>query len=143
MAWRQPWTSLITTAAAPMYISPPSAFGAAGAWPTCSPFPSSMPTALVATGIPEPSLAISSGRGLYLLWLHSPIPRSALPRWAACQREICRTLGHLGADSMAVDASRVLRVIGTRHGKANAIVEAITPAGEVWDFNELADRVLP
>jgi hypothetical protein len=99
--------------------------------------------ALVATGIPEPSLAISSGRGLYLLWLHSPIPRSALPRWAACQREICRTLVHLGADSMAVDAARVLRVIGTRHGKANAIVEAITPAGEVWDFNELADRVLP
>ncbi len=44
---------------------------------------------------------------------------------------------------MAVDAARVLRVIGTRHGKANAIVEAITPAGEVWDFNELADRVLP
>jgi hypothetical protein len=44
---------------------------------------------------------------------------------------------------MAVDASRVLRVIGTRHGKANAIVETITPAGEVWDFNELADRVLP
>jgi hypothetical protein len=44
---------------------------------------------------------------------------------------------------MAVDAARVLRVIGTRHGGANAMVEAITPAGEVWDFNELADRVLP
>jgi hypothetical protein len=99
--------------------------------------------ALGAAGIPEPSLAISSGRGLYLLWLHSPIPRSALPRWSACQREICRVLRHLGADSIAVDAARVLRLIGTRHGGANAMVEAITPAGEVWDFNKLADRILP
>ncbi len=99
--------------------------------------------ALSGAGIPEPSLAISSGRGLYLLWLHGAIPRSALPRWAACQREICRTLKHLGADPMAVDAARVLRVIGTRHGEAAAMVEAITPAGEAWEFNRLADRVLP
>ncbi len=99
--------------------------------------------ALSGAGIPEPSLAISSGRGLYLLWLHGAIPRSALPRWAACQREICRTLKHLGADPMAVDAARVLRVIGTLNGEAAAMVEAITPAGEAWDFNRLADRVLP
>jgi hypothetical protein len=99
--------------------------------------------ALSGAGIPEPSLAISSGRGLYLLWLHGAIPRSGLPRWAACQREICRTLKHLGADSMAVDAARVLRVIGTRHSEAAAMVEAITPAGEVWEFDRLADRVLP
>lgn len=98
---------------------------------------------LSGAGIPEPSLAISSGRGLYLLWLHQPIPRSALPRWAACQREICRTLKPLGADPMAVDAARVLRVIGTRHGETAAMVEAITPAGSAWEFNRLADRVLP
>ena len=96
-----------------------------------------------AARMPEPSLAISSGRGLYLLWLHEPIARSALPRWAACQRELCKVLKPLGADSLAVDAARVLRVIGTHHSEARAMVEAITPAGEVWEFNELADRILP
>jgi hypothetical protein len=99
--------------------------------------------ALQKAGIPEPSLAISSGRGLYLLWLHEPIARSALPRWAACQRELCEVLKHLGADSFAVDAARVLRVISTRHSEARAMVEAITPAGEVWEFDDLADRILP
>jgi hypothetical protein len=99
--------------------------------------------ALQKAGIPEPSLAISSGRGLYLLWLHEAIARSALPRWAACQRELCEVLKPLGADSFAVDAARVLRVIGTRHSEARAMVEAITPAGEVWEFDELADRILP
>lgn len=44
--------------------------------------------ALARTRKPAPSLAISSGRGLYLIWLHSPIPRAALPRWTACQREL-------------------------------------------------------
>jgi hypothetical protein len=99
--------------------------------------------ALRKAGIPEPSLAISSGRGLYLLWLHEPIARSALPRWAACQKQICKTLKHLGADGLAVDAARVLRVIGTRHSTAGAMVEAITPASGVWEFDRLADRILP
>lgn len=102
---------------------------------------------LAAANMPEPTLAISSGRGLYLLWLHEPLPRQGLPRWTACQREIHRTLKHLGADSLAVDAARVLRVVGTVHSGARAgagaMVEAITPAGEVWNFDELADRILP
>ncbi len=98
---------------------------------------------LRAAGKPEPSLAISSGRGLYLLWLHDPLPRSALPRWTACQREICQALKPLGADPMAVDSARVLRVVGTLHSKSGAMVEAMTPAGGVWEFNKLADQVLP
>lgn len=93
--------------------------------------------------IPGPSLAVGSGRGLYLLWLHDPVPRSALPRWNACQREIWSVLLPLGADRGALDAARVLRVIGTRNGKADATVETLTPTGEVWNFDALADEVLP
>jgi hypothetical protein len=94
-------------------------------------------------GMPEPSLAISSGRGLYLLWLHAPIPRSALPRWEACQKQIQRVLSPFGADPLATDAARVLRIVGTVHSTTRTVVEAITPAGEAWDFNKLADAVLP
>lgn len=93
--------------------------------------------------MPEPSIAISSGRGLYLFWLHSPIPREALPRWNACQRELHRTLAPLGSDPMTLDAARVLRVVGTRHSKSGALVEAITPTGRVETFDGLADRILP
>jgi transcriptional regulator with XRE-family HTH domain len=93
--------------------------------------------------IPAPSLAIASGRGLYLLWLHRPIPRAALPRWNACQRALWETLRPLGADRGALDAARVLRVIGTRHSKAQVLVEALTPPGEVWSFEDLADELLP
>jgi hypothetical protein len=92
---------------------------------------------------PEPSLAIFSGRGLYLLWLHSPIPRAALPRWEACQRELREVLGPFGADGQALDAARVLRVVGTRHGGTGASVEALAGVGEARPFDELARVILP
>ena len=92
---------------------------------------------------PSPSLAISSGRGLYLLWFHAPVPRAALPRWNACQEELRGALESLGADAAAVDAARVFRVVGTRHKAAGVLVEALTPAGEVWSFEDLCREVLP
>ena len=101
--------------------------------------------ALERARMPQPSIAIASGRGLHLLWLHKPIPRAALPRWNACQRELWRVLKPLGADRRALDAARVLRLVGTRHSGAGVTVEALTPApqGEVWYFDDLADEVLP
>jgi hypothetical protein len=93
--------------------------------------------------IPAPTLAISSGRGLYLLWVHSPIPRAALPRWTACQHELRNVLSPLRADPAARDAARVLRVIGTRHGGTRATVEAVAPVGEVRTFEDLAGEILP
>jgi hypothetical protein len=36
-----------------------------------------------------------------------------------------------------------LRLIGSRHGETGVLVEALTPVGEVWDFDDLADEVLP
>lgn len=92
---------------------------------------------------PQPSIAISSGRGLYLMWLHEPVPRGALPRWNACQRELWEVLKPLGADRGALDAARVLRLPGTRHSGAGVMVEALPGGGEVWDFDSLANEVLP
>jgi hypothetical protein len=100
-------------------------------------------TVLERRRLPAPSLAVGSGRGLYLFWLHSPVPRAALPRWNACQRELVEALEQVGADKQAKDAARVLRVVGTRHRGAGVMVEALTPPGDVWEFSDLADEILP
>jgi len=94
-------------------------------------------------GVPAPSIAIGSGRGMYLIWLHSPIPRAALPRWRACQERLKDLLAPLGADPKARDAARVLRVVGTRHRRAGRAVEALTTTRDVEPFDHLADRILP
>jgi hypothetical protein len=98
-------------------------------------------TLLEGRGIPPPTLAISSGRGLYLVWQHEHVKRSALPRWRAAQSEITRTLLPYGADPQATDAARVLRVVGTTNEERE--VYSLLPVGEVYEFNKLADQVLP
>ena len=94
-------------------------------------------------GVPAPSIAIGSGRGMYLIWLHSPIPRAALPRWRACQERLKDLLAPLGADPKSRDAARVLRVVGTRHRRAGVEVSALTTTRERCPFGELADAILP
>jgi hypothetical protein len=99
--------------------------------------------ALEEAAMPEPTFAIGSGRGLYLLWLHSSIPRAALPRWTACQKTLWEVLKPLGADRAAIDAARVLRVVGTIHSEAGVVVETLAPVGEIMGFENLAKKILP
>jgi hypothetical protein len=99
--------------------------------------------ALDDANLPAPSFAIASGRGVALTWLHSAAPRQALPRWRLCQQRIFEVLKRFGADPLATDAARVLRLVGTRNSKSGSIVEAITPAARPWLFDMLADEILP
>jgi hypothetical protein len=99
--------------------------------------------ALEKAAMPKPTLAIGSGRGLYLLWLHGPIPRAALPRWMACQKALWEVLKPFGADRAAIDAARVLRVVGTIHSEAGVVVETLAPVGKVMGFEDLAKQILP
>jgi hypothetical protein len=93
--------------------------------------------------IPAPTFATSTGRGLALVWLHTPIPRRALPRWKACQEAIFRVLKPVGADPKARDAARVLRLVGTCNSRSGTLVETISGIGAVWDFDTLATEILP
>jgi hypothetical protein len=102
---------------------------------------------LLRARIPYPSLGVMTGRGIALVWRHEPEPRSALPKWNRCQSEIYEALKPLGADSLARDAARVLRLAGTYSSKSGTLVESIFEplnyVWDVWDFGELADEILP
>lgn len=98
---------------------------------------------LESEGIPMPSFAVATGRGVALVWLHLPVPRAALPRWNACQNRLYQVLKGFGADAAARDAARVLRLVGTINSKTGTVVEALTPAEDPWPFDQLADEILP
>ena len=99
--------------------------------------------------IPSPSLILYSGRGLQVKWLlERPLPRAALPRWNAVQKQLIVFLEPFGADSGARDASRLLRLVdtvNTRSGERVRVLWVNEQAGEVkhYNFEYLAETVLP
>lgn len=107
-------------------------------------------------GIPEPSLVVWSGRGLQAKWIfEKPVPSAALPRWQALENELCRRLAHVGADPLAKDVSRVLRLVGTTNSKADERVKVIHQANVpalggirrggiiAYAFDAFVDEMLP
>jgi hypothetical protein len=99
--------------------------------------------------IPEPSLILYSGRGLQVKWLfEKPLPRAALPRWNAIQKQLVASLERFGADPGARDASRLLRLvdtINTRSGERVRVLWVNDREGEVshYGFDYLAESILP
>lgn len=99
--------------------------------------------------IPAPSIVVFSGRGLQAKWLlDTPLPRAALPRWNACQRVLVDRLQHLGADSKAKDASRVLRLVQTTNSKNGEICRIVHVTEKddqpiQYHFDYLCEVLLP
>jgi hypothetical protein len=98
--------------------------------------------------IPLPSAIISSGRGLYAKWFwRHPIPRAAAGRAVAVNRALVRRFTEFGADPLAVDMSRILRVVGTVNTKSGEIARLLWMnecEGDVvtYHFDDFADEVL-
>jgi hypothetical protein len=94
-------------------------------------------------GVPDPSLALSSGQGLALSWQHAPVDRKQLAEWNAAQDRIYRMLKPFGADTKARDAARVLRIAGTTNSKNGATVRFLSdPSEEVYRFENLVDALV-
>jgi hypothetical protein len=101
-------------------------------------------------GWPAPSIALFSGRGIYIKWLLAhPLPRPALPRWEAAEREIIKllnTVPELGVDTAVKDVSRVLRLehtINEKTGEAVRILwinEAKDGAPKEYNFQHCLGR---
>ena len=100
--------------------------------------------------IPRPSITIDSGKGVYIKWiLEHHLPRKALKRWDLVQNKLIEKFDHLGADSNAKDASRVLRLVGSvnhKTGNTVTIIDSnISEQNEIetHNFSDFADNVLP
>jgi hypothetical protein len=95
-------------------------------------------------GIPEPSVIISSGRGLYAKWYYTtPIPAAAGRRAVAVNRALVDALKDFGADPKSTDVSRVLRLPGSINSKSGRAVEIVWQSGKVYDFDKFATALLP
>lgn len=69
--------------------------------------------------VPQPSMIVSSGRGLHLYWRIKNAPYAALATWQELEDMLYFKLKSLGADPKATDGARVLRLPGTINSKNN------------------------
>lgn len=90
--------------------------------------------------LPIPSYIIDSGRGMYLIWLIEPVPYKALKEWQKIQKYILKQLKEFGADKVAVDVSRVLRVPGSINSKSNTRVEILEEYNYRYTLREIREQ---
>jgi len=94
--------------------------------------------------LPQPSITIDSGRGLYVIWKIEQVPSQALPLWQTVEDHFVDLLSKLGADPQAKDACRVLRVPGTINSKNNSSVNTLEFIPElVYTLRALQEEYLP
>lgn len=96
-------------------------------------------------GVPDPSLVLSSGRGLQLAWLHEPLVRNDMPlsAWNAVQNGLYRLLEPFGADPKARHAATVLRMAGTENSKNGAMTRVLRePREGLYRFEDLAEALV-
>lgn len=93
-------------------------------------------------GLPRPSYAVHSGRGVHLYWLLDALPAKALPVWQAIQERLVNTLASVGADPLAKDCTRVLRLAGTVNSKSDSEVLGYVIAPGRWTLHQLSNEVL-
>jgi hypothetical protein len=100
---------------------------------------------LVDAGMPPPSIALFSGRGLLLIWLHSPIPPSALPRWKSLQSRLHSVFHGFGVDRSGANCVKVFRIPGSvNYGNVVKVLYPSSPSEAIrWEFEDLAREILP
>lgn len=107
-------------------------------------------------GVPYPSKIMYSGNGYYLFWkirpqnirddegrLYAGAPKQMSKLYKAIQKRLVKAFLKMGADTSAVDVSRVLRAEGSSNTKTGEFVETIYETGKRFDIKEFASQVLP
>jgi hypothetical protein len=92
-------------------------------------------------GLPEPSLIVDSGRGMYVIWLLDGGAAAAEPRWKAVMKALVAWGKPLGADPACVDPARVLRLPGSWHEGADRQVSVVAGSGTRYGFDRFETHV--
>ena len=107
--------------------------------------------AVMSSGLPFPTLMISSGRGAYMVWkLKDPawnvskngrkLPITVVE---SVNKAIAEKLLELGADMKCTEGARVLRVPGSRHAFTGEHVKILHNSGLTYALSDLKAAVLP
>lgn len=83
-----------------------------------------------------PTVAINSGRGLYLIWKIDE-DRNALPRWKKVEDYLVGQLAAFGADTQATDAARILRVPFSINSKSGTMVSIMEYTDVRYTLHEI------
>lgn len=96
--------------------------------------------------IPEPSIIVLSGRGLYAMWLINDECGQAVEansrtkrRVEAINRKIIERLKELAPDNIAVPVTQVLRFPGVVHSKTGNVTSYFAKAGVRYTLDYLMD----
>ena len=92
-------------------------------------------------GIPEPSLIVFSGRGLYVKWFFTDAITD-LTTWNHVQRLLTLLYSNMHSDFNAIDASRVLRSIETIHSETQERVSPVGGCMKAYAFPRFMQAVL-
>lgn len=93
--------------------------------------------------IPVPNMLIDSGRGLYyIIFLENTVAED-LPKWQLIEKYLYEKLKDLGADNKALDATRVLRVVGSTNSKNNELVKVIDSYDYQYTLDEIIENYIP
>lgn len=94
-----------------------------------------------ALGLPDPTIFMSTGRGLALIWLVDALPPKATSRWQAAQDALIDLFKNLGADPNCRDSARVTRLPGSTNSKNGKEAKILSGSLLRYDFDGLADAI--
>ena len=93
--------------------------------------------------IPEPTMIVSSGRGLHIYWRIEKAPYQALNTWQELEDFLYYKLKPYGADKKATDAARILRLPGTINSKNNEECRVLYANEDItYSMYELREKYL-
>lgn len=93
--------------------------------------------------IPIPNMLIDSGRGLYYIIFLENTGVDQLAKWKIVEEFIYSELKKYGADHKALDATRVLRVVGSINSKVNSVVKVIDTYDYQYTLDEIIENYIP
>lgn len=94
--------------------------------------------------IPIPNYIIDSGRGLYyVIILKDKASSEKLALWKTIEIYLYEKLKHLGADPKCLEATRVLRAVGSNNSKSASKVEVLEYYEYDYTLEEIQEHYIP